>query len=346
VPPVVSTSTLSRNADRVAILVNPKAGPIAAQPGADRLAHLLQKHGYKVEVFTDLAAATSQANRWHAEGCLRTLVGVGGDGTAAELVNRTNEGLPLTLFPAGNSNLLARYLRMTKDPEFLCRTIVDGVAARLDAGRANGRIFLLMIGCGFDAEVVNRVHAHRSGHISFKNYLRPVSEVLQNYAYPEIQASWEDDGRILEFGDSSPLSARRSELPHDAATQGKSGDKSPHSKTSLSARWLFVFNLPCYGGGFRIAPHADGSDGQLDVCGFRNGGFWRHLVAVMLRRHRCTADWLACRRRRLRITSDAQVPYQIDGDPGGCLPLDVEVLPGRLTVVVPREAVQVTLQNR
>ena len=312
-PPVVSTSTLSPNADRVAILVNPKAGPIAAQPGADRLASLLQKHGYKVEVFTDLAAATSQANRWHAEGCLRTLVGVGGDGTAAELVNRTDEGLPLTLFPAGNSNLLARYLRMTKDPEFLCRTIVEGVAVRLDAGRANGRIFLLMIGCGFDAEVVNRVHANRAGHISFKNYLQPVSEVLRNYAYPEIQASWEDDGE---------------------------------SAASLSARWLFVFNLPCYGGGFRIAPHADGSDGQLDVCGFRSGGFWRHLAAVMLRRHRRTADWIACRGRRLRITSDAQVPYQIDGDPGGWLPLDVEVLPGRLTVVVPREAVQVTLQNR
>ena len=306
-PPVVSTSTLSRNADRVAILVNPKAGPIAAQPGADRLAHLLQKHGYKVEVFTDLAAATSQANHWHAEGSLRTLVGVGGDGTAAELVNRTDEGLPLTLFPAGNSNLLARYLRMTKDPEFLCRTIVDGVAARLDAGRANGRIFLLMIGCGFDAEVVNRVHANRAGHISFKNYLRPVSEVLRTYAYPEIQASWEEDGELAE----------------DASRILECGDSSP-----LSARWLFVFNLPCYGGGFRIAPHADGSDGQLDVCGFRSGGFWRHMTAVMLRRHRRMADWLACRKRRLRITSDAQVPYQIDGDPGGWLPLDVEVLPG------------------
>jgi diacylglycerol kinase (ATP) len=33
------------------------------------------------------------------------------------------------------------------------------------------------------------------------------------------------------------------------------------------------------------------------------------------------------------------VPYQLDGDPGGLLPLDVQVLPGRLTLVVPREAV-------
>ncbi len=254
-PPVVSTSTLPRDADRVAILVNPKAGPIAAQPGADRLAQLLQKQGYKVEVFTDLATAASQANRWHAEGSLRTLVGVGGDGTAAELVNRTVEGLPLTLFPGGNSNLLARYLQMTKDPEFLCRTIVDGVTTRLDAGRANGRIFLLMIGCGFDAEVVNRVHANRTGHISLKNYLGPVRDVLRNYAYPEIRASWEDDGEPA---------------------------------ASLSARWLFVFNLPCYGGGFRIvrtptAPTGNSTCADSATAVF--GGTWRRS------RSATTAAW-------------------------------------------------------
>jgi diacylglycerol kinase (ATP) len=312
VPPVVSTSTLSRDADRVVILVNPKAGPIAAQPGADRLAGLLKERGYKVEVFSDLAAATSQAKRWHAEGSLRTLVGVGGDGTAAELVNRTDEGLPLTLFPGGNSNLLARYIGMTKDSEFVCRTIVEGVAARLDAGRANGRIFLLMIGCGFDAEVVNRVHEDRTGHINLKNYFHPIRYTLRNYAYPEIRASWQDDGEAA---------------------------------ASLSARWLFVFNLPCYGGGFRIAPNSDGSDGLLDVCGFRSGGFWRHMATVVLRQHGRTADWMVCRRRRLRITSEAQVSYQIDGDPGGWLPLEVEVLPGRLTVVVPKDAVTPTRQN-
>jgi len=35
---------------------------------------------------------------------------------------------------------------------------------------------------------------------------------------------------ILECGDSSPLSAKRSELPRHAAAQKKSGDESPHSK--------------------------------------------------------------------------------------------------------------------
>ena len=198
-PPVVSTSTLSPDADRVAILVNPKAGPIAAAGGRP------------TGRFAGKAAATRSRclltwpppRRRPIDGTpravRRTLVGVGGDGTAAELVNRTDEGLPLTLFPGGNSNLLARYLQMTKDPEFLCRTIVEGIVARLDAGRANGRIFLLMIGCGFDAEVVNRVHANRTGHISLKNYFRPVGEALWNYRYPEIQASWEEDEGMSRF---------------------------------------------------------------------------------------------------------------------------------------------------
>ena len=91
--------------------------------------------------------------------------------------------------------------------------------------------------------------------------------------------------------------------------------------------------------GTRLISHradSDGSDGLLDVCGFRSGGFWRHLAAVVLRRHQRSADWFAARRRRLRITAATEVRYQIDGDPGGWLPLDIEVLPGRLTVVVPK----------
>ena len=244
-PPIVSISTIPRDADRVAILVNPKAGPkAAAKPCADRLAERLQKEGFKTEMFTDLGEATAQANRWHAEGCLRTLVGAGGDGTAAELANRTAEGVPLTLLPAGNSNLLARYFRLCTDPDFLCRTIVDGLAARIDAGLANGRIFLLMAGCGFDADVVRRVHERRTGHISRRTYFKHVVQAICSYEYPEIRVHWEEEDEAVP---------------------------------PLSARWMFVFNLPCYGGGFRIAPQADGSDGLLDLCTLRRGRLWPGL---------------------------------------------------------------------
>ena len=286
----------------------PRLVPRAAKPCADRLAERLREQGFQTELFTDLAEATAQANRWHAEGCLRTLVGAGGDGTAAELANRTAEGVPITLLPAGNSNLLAGYFHLCKDPEILCRTIVEGVAARIDAGLANGRIFLMMAGCGFDADVVRRVHEHRTGHISIRTYFKHVVKAIWSYEYPEIRVHWEEDGETLP---------------------------------PLAARWLFVFNLPCYGGGFRIAPHSDGSDGLLDLCTMRRGHLWHGLwyaASVLLGRHQRMADWTTRRLRRLRITSDARVPYQLDGDPGGLLPLDVEVLPGRLTLVVPKRS--------
>ena len=313
-PAVVSTAAIARDADRVAILFNPKAGPRDSHSRVERLADLLEKRNFKTALFTDLAEAASQANQWHAEGVLRALVGVGGDGTAAELINRTDDGVPLSFLPAGNSNLLAVYFKLSKNPETLCRTIADGLSARIDAGEANGRLFSLMVGCGFDAEVVRRVHENRTGHINFASYCKPILKSIGSYEYPEIRIQWDD------LSESGPA----------------------------TARWLFAFNLPCYGGGLRIAPKADGSDGILDVCCLRRGRFWPGLwyaAAILAGQHHRLEDCTVRRARRLRITSDGEVPYQLDGDPGGVLPLDIRVLPGRLTLVVPAEAVSETMND-
>lgn len=305
-----TSSSLPPEADRVLISVNLTAGPRSAQRRVDRLVQLLVERGFRTEILTELDAVAERANHWHAEGRLRTLVGVGGDGTAAELVNRIAPGVPLTMLPAGNENLLARYLKLGRTPEAVCRTIVDGALVRLDAGRAGQRIFLLMIGCGFDAEVVRRVHDHRTGHIRKRNYFKPILELIRSYEYPELRVYWGD-------GDT------------DAAQL-----QSPPAVV----RWLFAFNLPCYGGGLRLAPRADCTDGLLDVCAFRRGSLWHGLqytAAVLLGQHQAMADCTIRRVQRLRITSQAEVPYQLDGDPGGLLPVDVEVLSGRLALVVP-----------
>ena len=41
-----------------------------------------------------------------------------------------------------------------------------------------------MIGCGFDAEVVRRVHLERDGHITRLSYLKPIWESIRSYEYP------------------------------------------------------------------------------------------------------------------------------------------------------------------
>jgi len=236
-------------------------------------------------------------------------VGVGGDGTAAELVNRTSPGLPLTLLPGGTENLLARYFRLGSSPETVARTVLSGGRLSVDAGSASGRIFLIMASCGVDAEIVRRLHASRRGHIRHGSYAKPIVATLRTYSFAEMTLCALDEcGQEV----STTLPVR--------------------------ARWLFAFNIPRYGGGFCAAPGADPSDGLLDVCTLAHGGLWhvlKYAAAVGTGLHPWLGDCAMERVRRLRITADAEVPYQLDGDPGGYLPVELQILPRRLTLLVP-----------
>ncbi len=312
---------LSPELRHVIVSVNPKAGAASADNRVAHLVQLLRQEGLDVAVLQKLDEVATAANRWFDEGRLRALIAVGGDGTAAELVNRTATGLPLTVFPAGNENLLARHFGLGATPEECCRNVVEGALMRCVDGRADQRVFLVMLSCGFDAEVVHSLHLHRTGHVTSASYFSPIMESIRHYEYPELRVYWNKE----------------------AVVPGGGADQVPgHPPETVSdgVRWLFAFNLPCYGGGLQIAPEADGADGLLDICTFRHGGLWHGLyytAAVMTGTHRWLTDFAQRRIGRLRITSDAKVPYQLDGDPGGFLPVEIEAVPNRLTLVVPKE---------
>lgn len=227
----------------------------------------------------------------------------------AELVNRTQPGVPLALFPAGTSNLLARHVGLRLNPDSMADLITHGSIIRLDAGRAGDRLFLLMISCGFDAEVVRHIHADRhanGGHISYWSYFKPILQSIRSYQCPEMRVYCDDARDGLE-------------------------------KEPLRARWVIAQNLPTYGWGLRLAPRADAHDGQLDLYAFDRGSFldglW-YAAAAQVGQHERLPDCVCRRVRRLRIAADEPVAYQLDGDPGGYLPVEIEVLPERVTLMV------------
>lgn len=305
--------TASPDARRVLISLNPHAGRRSVERGVVRVADCLSSAGYTAEIFTDLVQVSDQANELFERGDLRALVAVGGDGTVGELINRTRPGLPMAIFPAGTANLISRHFGLRADPARICQSIIARRAVALDAGSASGRLFLVMASCGFDAEVVNRVHECRlrnpcGGHFGYASYLKPILESIRSYSYPEIRI--------------------------ECADNGSSGS------TETRARWAFVFNLPCYGWGLPLVPTATSGDGLLDLCTFRRGSLvdgLRYLVAAQLGWHRRLTDCRIQQHRRFRITSVEPVPYQLDGDPGGMLPLEIEVLPRRVTLLVPQK---------
>ena len=304
--------------NEVLISANPRAGARSGSGAVQELEQALEQRDYQVEAVHDLDLLRERADAGVSEGRLRAVVAAGGDGTAAVVVNSIPVGVPLAILPLGTENLLAKYLQIPPDPERVADLICAGRTVPLDAGRANGRIFLLMVGCGFDAEVVRRLHAAREGHISHLDYAKPIIDSIRNYEYPPLRV----------YCDAQAVAGNPTTTDF------------PQQNQPIDAHFAFVINLPRYAGGLSFAPDAVGTDGRLDVCTFQEGSFWsglRYLTGVVLGQHESWDECKTARATRVRIESDGEVPFQLDGDPGGNLPVEIEVLPGRLRMVVGEE---------
>ena len=252
-------------------------------------------------MLTDVRQVKKEVCRLLKRESLRAVVAAGGDGTVSLLANELPLETPLAILPLGTENLLAKFLELKADPVFIAGLIDSGQTVRLDAGRANGKLFLVMASCGFDADVVKRLHSNRKGHIRHWSYAKPIIDAISQYRYPTI--------RILV--DEVPI--------------------------RLAGKWAFVFNVPRYAMNLPIVEDANALDGRLDLCVFRGGNLIRglyYLVAILMRQHRGWRETRFQRFKRVRIESDEPVPYQLDGDPGGELPVEIVVQPKFLRVVV------------
>ena len=152
-------STAERN--RIIIAANPTAGAKAIDSPIGKLVSAVTEAGYRPELQTDLAKMAVEVADAREKGDLRAVIAAGGDGTASAVANRIAADIPLLPFPLGTENLLARFLSIRADPAQICDILRDGQTMQFDAGLADGRMFLLMASCGFDADVVRRVQDRR-----------------------------------------------------------------------------------------------------------------------------------------------------------------------------------------
>jgi diacylglycerol kinase family enzyme len=284
----------------VAILANPRAGTGKSQRVVKALVGALRSRGFEPVLCWQREELTELASGARARE-LRCVVAAGGDGTLLEVLNRA-PGLPVTLLPLGNENLVARYLKLQRCGRQVAEVIAAGRLRRVDLARSNGRLFCVMAGVGVDAEVVHRVHGRRRGHINKLSYVVPTLQAFSCYPYPPIEVEVEDTGERLR------------------------------------GAMVFVFNLPRYALGLPLPAGADPSDGQLDLYVFERPGFLhlaRYLHAIVRGRQDTLTDYQHRVVRRVRLWSAQPAPVQIDGDPAGWLPASLEVVPQALTLVVP-----------
>lgn len=301
----------------VGVAANAGSGRGSGLRRVDRLVKSLKQQGLESRVAWSVAERSALVADSARDARCRCLVAAGGDGTVAALVNE-QPAVPITVLPTGTENLFARHFGLSRDPVRLASTIATGRTFRIDLGGTRSRRFALMAGIGFDADVVTRHHHLRLGRSGIARptnrgaYVESVLRSSFEYRFPPLTVAIVDPG----------------------------------AEEILVGATAFVFNMPRYALGLPFAPSAREDDGWLDLVVFRDPGPFRalhYLWTVVRGIHLVRSDVYHRKVRRLVVSAGANVPVQLDGDPGGYVTADtgpngdwtIEILPRAIDVLVP-----------
>lgn len=303
----------------VTLIANPTSAGGGAARVLDTVADGLEARGVTVErvrsrsVQHTVEAAQAACDRGDV------VAAVGGDGmlriVAAAIVGRP--GATFAAVPAGRGNDFVGAVGLPEDPTEIVDALADGPAVPLDTGRAVGadgipHPFLTIAACGFDADANRRANEAPSR-------LGPLAYV------------WGMLGTMREL---RPIPYR---LRHDGRTVDE------------RALTVVVANTARYGGGMRVAPDADPSDGRFDVVVVGHSG--RHadrcttrdrvrLLRLFPRVFRGTHVELpevrVERTAEIHLAADGPTVVFADGDPVGTLPMTFSVDTDGLQLIVPR----------
>jgi diacylglycerol kinase (ATP) len=234
----------------------------------------------------------------------RMVVAAGGDGTIAEVANGLmGSDARLGVIPLGTANVLAHELGLPFAPKSVAAALAFGRTCTLWPGQANGpdsaRLFVQMLGVGFDAQVVHNMPFALKKLFSKGAYVMQSMRELARYTFPVIRMRI--DGMETE------------------------------------AASVIISKGRLYGGRFRLAAGAVPGDPGFSVVLFDHSGPAATLMygsALPLNLLGRAPGVRHIRARRIEFLQNEAVPAQTDGDSAGFAPLWVGDAPGPIQVVM------------
>jgi diacylglycerol kinase (ATP) len=234
----------------------------------------------------------------------KMVVAAGGDGTIAEVASGLlGTGVRLGVIPLGTANVLANELALPFAPRAVAAALAFGRTQRLWPGVARGadgtRLFVQMLGIGFDAHVVHRLPVPLKRAFGRGAYVLQTLRDAVSYRYPPIAVRLDDQ-----------------------ETQAAS---------------VIVSKGRFYAGRYLLAPEAVSADPGFSVSLFRHGGPGAALMygaALPLNLLGRAPGVQHVRATRVDVVGNAAIPAQADGDPAGYAPLSVVDAPAPIEVVI------------
>ena len=289
------------------LVVNPASGRGRARGRAEALrSRLAPSHAVEV-VETQRRGFACDVVEERAQDFER-VIAVGGDGTLNEVLGgllrvgaNADDRPALGFLPSGTANAAVAAFGFSASPTTVARILAEANVNNVDVGVASfggsERPFLLWFGAGYDAVVIDALNSGRTGLMGVVGLARRTPSVVRavhRYASPDIEVRV--DGR----------------------------------ETSVAAS-VILANVGKMAFGGTVADAADPFDGCLDLLTVPRLGTLR--IAALLGRvmissleraggvHHTTVS------NRVRLNSEGEVPFQLDGEPVGTLPVEVRVVP-------------------
>jgi len=287
------------DAQRPALILNPVAGPVWRRRKARRLIeHLKTLYPDLVVHETNRAGDGERLARTLSSGSHDLILAAGGDGTYHEVINGMRDSsVPLGILPMGTGNSLVRELGLPTHPLRAATAIRNGAARPIYLGQCNQRLFILMVGAGFDADIVRRVPPGKK-RLGMLAYMMAGIAELFRYGYPEI--TFRVDGKVFK---------------------GTSG---------------IIAKARCYGGPFAIVPQVRLDRPELILCLFKGRGpitYLKYTLGVIAGLHTRMADVEFHGGTTIEVESPA--PLQADGEAIGIGPARLTIAPKPLNLVYP-----------
>jgi diacylglycerol kinase (ATP) len=286
------------------VIFNPVARGGRAGPDRDRLARAAAECGARIDWWeTSAPGHAAELAARAARDRLPAVAVWGGDGTYNEAARGLLDSeTALLLLPGGTTSVLVYELGVPRDP---CRALVAQLAgerrAMSVAHTDRGQLFLLMLSAGPDSVILENLPS------ALKLRAGKVGITYQAF---------------VEFA--------RARLPRFTVSC---------NGVDREVGWCIVGNARSYGGPFAATPGADPFSPGFEVVLLTRHGrravlpfflaipFGRHLAMRGVERH-CAVE--------ARLVGDESIPYQLDGDAAGHLPVAVRGGPERLTVLLPK----------
>lgn len=262
-----------------------------------------RKIPYQVRVTQHQGHAIQLAEEALTQVGLQAVIAVGGDGTLHEVGNiLTGKQLPLGYIPAGTGNDFATAEKIPSHPVEALERILKHQVRAIDTARVGKKVIICSTGMGFDAQVTQYVNGS-----SLKKWLGKLSYFV---------------GAFRTFFRFRPAQFIL-HIDEEAFT---------YHHVWLTA----VSNIPNYGGGMKINPHAIHDDGILQVCCVHQISRFellRMFPTVYSGRHIDHPSVALHQGSKIMIETNPPLPVQIDGEIYNETPITIEIQPKSLLIL-------------